>query len=533
MEGGNAETYYKRRKVYAAGAVVTTGCCHDNLRPNVPFKGSVAMCLGSTPKAPAPTQISLTCDTSVAFDAHSVEDAPPFAPIEEVVTMANTPSTSQCLRLEPTGNILWGKPRCPDAKPAHLTDERHAQMEDEKQIPLSSDTTPQAQKKEQLETWQLETWQLNPRPPLTPPPPPPAHKRVAYKPEDPETVQWSTWTSSATDVDQCGFNEERLHDEDMYHIGQSAMEDIQLPKVPKPPAGPPPEALLRKRAEVVQAKAMPSKLAFESRRSEPPHIFSIVYWGGGGNIVWDMERRSYVPHLCTHCDSIIDAWRGRLDNAQVTFRMCQAEGGGFKPYVRSFSMLSAKATVEIALPEFYRWCNFKGKKVMTERVVIGTILEAYQNKDTTKGSGVLVGNAADAWEGILRNMAERLRKEADESSNGRGALVALMLDAGGEELRVADMLHARGALHISRLLIILGGPKGIPDEVSQQMEHIIGDYTPYPMLRCRLPGGTMHSYYALSSLFTLHDQGVLLQALSSKQRPILRSWPLQRTYMKK
>ena len=45
-----------------------------------------------------------------------------------------------------------------------------------------------------------------------------------------------------------------------------------------------------------------------------------------------MNERGATPRICRNCNDLVDSWRGRFDNAQVTLRMCAAEGGGFKRY---------------------------------------------------------------------------------------------------------------------------------------------------------------------------------------------------------
>jgi len=236
----------------------------------------------------------------------------------------------------------------------------------------------------------------------------------------------------------------------------------------------------------------------------------VLYWGGSVE-GWDLEHRSKTPRICRQCDGLADTWRGRFDNVHVTLRMCAAEGGGFKKYVQTFLMLSAKATMHFHLPRFYRWTVAQKKKVLTERVVLGTILEAYGRHFSPVDCGLAVQNLLGGWVYVLRGVARQMQREAHEAHGRFGALV---LDAHGRELRVAEMLHVHGQERIERLLIILGGPDGIPPAIADTLRCVLEEFTDFPVLRCSLPGGIMHSYYALATLFVLHDQGVLLPFLS-------------------
>lgn len=238
--------------------------------------------------------------------------------------------------------------------------------------------------------------------------------------------------------------------------------------------------------------------------------FSVLYWGGG-EVGWDLDQRSRTPRICSNCNSVVDTWRGRFDNAQVTLRMCAAEGGGFKRYVHDFLMLSAKATMQFHLPTFYQWSVSQKKKVLTERVVLGTLMDIHNRRMPAQGCGINVENLPCRWVDSLRAHARQLRFEAHA---GQGAFAALVLDANGKELRVAEMLQRRGKARIDRLLIVLGGPDGIIKGHADALRCVIEEFTDFPLLRCSLPGGIMHSYYALAALFTLHDQGVLLPFLS-------------------
>eukprot|EP00931_Biecheleriopsis_adriatica_P114100 TRINITY_DN8953_c0_g1_i2.p1 TRINITY_DN8953_c0_g1~~TRINITY_DN8953_c0_g1_i2.p1 ORF type:complete len:539 (-),score=84.19 TRINITY_DN8953_c0_g1_i2:165-1781(-) len=207
--------------------------------------------------------------------------------------------------------------------------------------------------------------------------------------------------------------------------------------------------------------------------------FGVLYWGAG-NDGWDLTRRGAAPWICDHCNDLVDSWRGRFDNAQVTLRMCASEGAGFKDYVQDFLMLSVKASFALNLQNFYRWSVQQKKKVLTERIVLGSLLEASQRRLKGK-TGIDVSNS---WQRTLRDLAGQYRKKADEINC---KFVALLLDAQGCEMQVADMLRRTGSCPIGRVLVILGGPEGIPDAYAQELLSILSEYTDFMPLRCAAP----------------------------------------------
>lgn len=258
----------------------------------------------------------------------------------------------------------------------------------------------------------------------------------------------------------------------------------------------------------------------------PKAVFSVVYWGGAADDgCWDLDNWSSTPRICPQCDSCADTWRGRYDNIQATFRMCGGEGAGFKPYLRHFLMLSTKASATFDLPTFYRWLCARKKKVLNERTVIGSMLETYSRRHRPAECGIDVGNTWSTWEQQLRQVAEQFRSEAHQTRGGKFG--ALLLDGHGESLRIADMLQKQGDPCVQRLLIIIGGPDGMTPRRTADITRILEEYVDVPIFKCALPGGKMHSYYALATLFMLHDQGLLMPFLghmcgSAQQTPAPR-----------
>lgn len=247
-------------------------------------------------------------------------------------------------------------------------------------------------------------------------------------------------------------------------------------------------------------------------RQSPTAAFGVVYWGSCATEGWDLDTRSRMPWICQHCDAVADTWRGRFESAQVALRMCAGEGCGFKQYVQSFLMLSAKASVGYNLPVFYRWSAARRTKVLSERLVVGTPLEVWAGRLPAGGEcGVCVDNAPGAWLRALQGLARQLQAEAHAA---RGAFGALLLDSSGRELRLAEMLAHPGGGRIERLLILLGGPDGMPSGTADKLEHVLKEFTDFPLLHCSLPGDDGHSSYGLAALFVFHDQGVLLPFLA-------------------
>ena len=87
----------------------------------------------------------------------------------------------------------------------------------------------------------------------------------------------------------------------------------------------------------------------------------------------------YWQHPAWHWGSIALArsWKGRLDNVQVTFRMCKGEGCGSKPNVEHFFMLRHTGCAYIDIPEFWRERVRIRKKVPTEECVLGCLADSY------------------------------------------------------------------------------------------------------------------------------------------------------------
>ena len=107
-----------------------------------------------------------------------------------------------------------------------------------------------------------------------------------------------------------------------------------------------------------------SESSFDSGTASPKSLavrdqpkMGILYWGSGlEGQGWDLLGRGPggFPRIDRNSDALVDSWKGRMENAQVTLRMCASEGPGFKRYVKHFLMLSAQACV-LAVRKLYRW----------------------------------------------------------------------------------------------------------------------------------------------------------------------------------
>ena len=121
-----------------------------------------------------------------------------------------------------------------------------------------------------------------------------------------------------------------------------------------------------------------------------------------------------------------------MENAQVTLRMCASEGPGFKRYVKHFMMLSAKACVEFRLTQYHRHNTLNRRKVLTERIVIGGILDCYHRRATNTGMRISNGSPGDDFVTCLRRRARRYRAQASKQG---GHFAAVILEGGSCELR--------------------------------------------------------------------------------------------------
>ena len=93
------------------------------------------------------------------------------------------------------------------------------------------------------------------------------------------------------------------------------------------------------------------------------------------------------------------------------------------------------------------------------------------HSETVRGSecGVAVENWANSWKTSLKNVARQFHTEAMKSG---GQFAALVLDPDGRMLDVAQMVQHKGKNSISHLLILLGGPGGISQADSDDLQTV-------------------------------------------------------------
>ncbi|CAE7524656.1 dennd1a [Symbiodinium sp. CCMP2456] len=264
----------------------------------------------------------------------------------------------------------------------------------------------------------------------------------------------------------------------------------------------------------------------------------VLYWGGGlEGQGWDLSGRlpGGFPRIDRYSDALVDSWKGRMENAQVTLRMCASEGPGFKRYMKHFMMLSSQACVEFRLRQYHRYNTLCRRKVLTERQVIGGILETWHKG--TSNSGMRISNGGEPGEPtFLSFLSRRARRYRAQARRLGGHFAAVILEGGQQELKfvaAAKTLSAERPAKLKRVLLILGGPDGISDSIRQQLRTTLEEHTDFPLLGIALPGGILHSYYALATVLVFHDQGLLIpylefqvgkprQVVKSKARPAAR-----------
>ena len=273
--------------------------------------------------------------------------------------------------------------------------------------------------------------------------------------------------------------------------------------------------LLRSKTPRRRSVSAASESSFDSGTGDRHRLkMGIVYWGCGcEGKGWDFMGRGPggFPRIDRNSDALVDSWKGCMENAQVTLRMCASEGPGFKRYVRHFMMLSGQACVEFRLPQYHKHNTLNRRKVLTERIVIGGILDSYHRGSAN--TGMRISNGENGFISYLRRRCRRYRAQASKLG---GHFAAIILEGARSELKfvaAARAVQMEKHSNLKRLMLILGGPDGISGQVREQMREVLEEYTDFPLFGLALPGGTLHSYYALATVLVFHDQNLLIPFL--------------------
>lgn len=223
------------------------------------------------------------------------------------------------------------------------------------------------------------------------------------------------------------------------------------------------------------------------------------------------------PCICDACEGVAEVWRGRLDNLQTTLRMCCAEGSLFRPEVMQFACASPRAGLLYDIPRLATWMSARGSKRPTEALVIGSALRVARGELEPGACGISHspfeasddGESEGMWAWIAQ-FAAGVRARARESG---GVAVSLVLDKKGEVLApshtagvLSGALAARSAPMPTDLVLVIGGPSGVPRAWSERLASALGK----PLLAVALRGGLQHSYAALLDMLLMHERGELL-----------------------
>lgn len=239
---------------------------------------------------------------------------------------------------------------------------------------------------------------------------------------------------------------------------------------------------------------------------------------GGRSAGCHLNVSGLGPTLCTTCSGVADVWRGRLDNMQCALRMCCAEGALFRPFVAQFALLSPRAAVNYELARFGNWLAKEGTKRATEAVVVGAALRAASSDLSPNDSGVAHTAFECADDGTGEGMWQWAAAwaAAVRAGSGGGRVVSLLLDAAAPPLAsctAAGVLAAHvGSAAVSDVVILVGGPSGVPRAWRERLEKVVGR----PLLKVSLGGGVQHSAPALAELLMMHERGDLLPLLHDR-----------------
>ncbi|CAK9041170.1 unnamed protein product [Durusdinium trenchii] len=137
------------------------------------------------------------------------------------------------------------------------------------------------------------------------------------------------------------------------------------------------------------------------------------------------------PGRCFCCGHIADTWRHRLDNMQISLRMCVDPSNlQFRKDVEGFHCLSPRLGISYNLRQFNHYLWTMGRKPPTEENVIGTALAVHRKEVTPQASGVKLTTwqGGQRWEQWIKDKVQELREKAEERG---GVSVGLLAGAAG------------------------------------------------------------------------------------------------------
>ena len=158
--------------------------------------------------------------------------------------------------------------------------------------------------------------------------------------------------------------------------------------------------------------------------------YHILYWEGESPHGIFLETKEFTAHTtgkdgpgrCFCCNHMADTWRHRLDNMQISLRMCADPNDlHFRQDVEGFHCLSPKMGISYHLRQFDQYLWAVDKKSLTEDHVIGTALAVLKKQLNPVTCGVTVSNwqlQGSSWEKWLEAKVQELRKKAQAGRSG-------------------------------------------------------------------------------------------------------------------
>ncbi|CAJ1378874.1 unnamed protein product [Effrenium voratum] len=271
--------------------------------------------------------------------------------------------------------------------------------------------------------------------------------------------------------------------------------------------------------------------------------YHILYWEGENQHGIYLEQRDIIKETtgkdgagrCFVCGHAADTWRNRLDNMSATLRMVDGPSGTrFRQDVVAFHCLSPKLGISYDLRQFERFLLAVDQRSLTENHILGTALAVSRREIPPASCGVTVSPwRTQPWERWMEEKAKELSKQAEERG---GVSVGLLLDKDGFEVRPfgtgLSMFTQQPEKPIREILVVLGGPRGIEDNVLTALE-TAGSFLHLGLMKVKLPGGLQHSCVALGDLLAFHDRGYLQPIMEDHRDLGKESYKLWTEHMQK